>query len=84
MELILKGKIKEAIRNIYNSEVADDQIQLQETRKDFRGDFTLVVFPLLRFSKNTPEKTAETIADLPDCEFCTDFRFQCDQGFSES
>ena len=61
MEIVLKGKIREAIGKIYNSEVSDDLIQLQETRKDFRGDFTLVVFPLLRFSKNTPEKTAETI-----------------------
>ena len=61
MEIDLKGKIKEAIKVVYNSEVSDELIQLQETRKDFRGDFTLVVFPLLRFSKNTPEKTAETI-----------------------
>ncbi len=61
MEIVLKGKIKEAIGKIYNSDVSDDLIQLQETRKDFKGDFTLVVFPLLRFSKNTPEKTAETI-----------------------
>ena len=36
---------------------------MQETRKDFKGDFTLVVFPLLRFSKNTPEKTGETIGN---------------------
>jgi arginyl-tRNA synthetase len=63
MEIALKDKIREAIRYLYNSEVADDLIQLQETRKDFKGDFTLVVFPLLRFSKNTPEKTAETIAN---------------------
>ena len=61
MEIVLKEKIKEAVKNIYNSEVADDLIQIQETRKDFKGDFTLVVFPLLRFSKNTPEKTGETI-----------------------
>jgi arginyl-tRNA synthetase len=61
MENILKGRIKEAVQNIYRHEVSDDLIQLQETRKDFKGDFTLVVFPLLRFSKNTPEKTAETI-----------------------
>lgn len=63
MESALKGRIKEAIRIIYNSEVNDDLIQIQETRKDFKGDFTLVVFPLLRFSKNTPEKTAESIGD---------------------
>jgi arginyl-tRNA synthetase len=61
MEIVLKGKIKEAIRKAYNSDVSDDLVQLQETRKDFKGDLTLVVFPLLRFSKNTPEKTAETI-----------------------
>jgi arginyl-tRNA synthetase len=61
MEIVLKGKIREAVRNIYNCEVPDDLIQIQETRKDFKGDFTLIVFPLLRCSKNTPENTGETI-----------------------
>ena len=51
MEIVLKGKIKEAIGKIYNSDVSDDLIQLQETRKDFKGDFTLVVFPLAAFLK---------------------------------
>ncbi len=63
MEIILKEKIKEAVKIVYNSYVTDDLIQIQETRKDFKGDFTLVVFPLLRFSKNTPEKTGETIGN---------------------
>lgn len=63
MEIILKDKIKKAIEEIYNGEVSDDLIQLQETRKEFRGDFTLIVFPLLRFSKNTPEKTGESIGN---------------------
>ncbi len=61
MESVLKGKIKEAVKILYNSDVADDLIQIQETRKDFNGDITLIVFPLLRFSKNTPENTGETI-----------------------
>ena len=63
MEIILKDKIKEAVRILYNSEVTNNLIQLQETRKEFKGDFTLVVFPLLRFSKNTPEKTGESIGN---------------------
>ena len=63
MEIILKDKIKEAVRVLYNSEVTNNLIQLQETRKEFKGDFTLVVFPLLRFSKNTPEKTGESIGN---------------------
>ena len=64
MEVLLKEKIKEAVRVLYNSELTDNLIQLQETRKDFRGDFTLVVFPFLRFSKNTPEQTGESIGNF--------------------
>jgi arginyl-tRNA synthetase len=63
MEIVLKEKIKEAVKIIYNSIVTDDLLQIQDTRKDFKGDFTLVVFPLLRFSKNTPERTGETIGN---------------------
>lgn len=61
MEIILREKVKEAVRKLYASDVNSDLVQIQETRKDFKGDFTLVVFPLLRFSKNTPEKTGEMI-----------------------
>jgi arginyl-tRNA synthetase len=61
MEIVLKDKIKEAVNVLYNSKVSDCLIQLQETRKEFKGDFTLIVFPLLRFSKNTPEQTGESI-----------------------
>lgn len=63
MEIILKDKIIEAVKVLYNSEVPGKLVQLQETRKEFRGDFTLVVFPLLRYSKNTPEKTGESIGN---------------------
>jgi arginyl-tRNA synthetase len=63
MEIVLKGKVKEAVKVLYNSDVGEDLIQIQQTRKDFKGDFTVVVFPLIRFSKNTPEKTGETIGN---------------------
>ena len=63
MEIILREKIKEAVKALYNIDATNDLIQVQETRKDFKGDFTLVVFPLLRFSKNTPEKTGESIGN---------------------
>jgi hypothetical protein len=46
MERILKEKIREAVKVLFNTEVNDELFQVQETRKDFRGDFTLVVFPL--------------------------------------
>jgi arginyl-tRNA synthetase len=81
MEIILKEKIKEAVKSIYNSEVKDDLIQIQETRKDFNGDFTLIVFPLLRFSKNTPEKTGETIGNYLVSNFPAVSGFNVIKGF---
>ncbi len=81
MEVILREKIKEAVKILYNSDVGNELIQVQETRKDFRGDFTLVVFPLLRYSKNTPEKTGETIGDYLVKNFNSVARFNVVKGF---
>ncbi len=81
MEIVLKNRIKEAIKNLYNCSVGDDLIQIQETRKDFRGDFTLVVFPLLRCSKNTPEKTGETIGNYIIENFTEFAAFNVIKGF---
>ena len=81
MEIVLKSKIKEAVKILYNCEVADDLIQIQETRKDFKGDFTLVVFPLLRFSKNTPENTGETIGNYLVDKFPAISGFNVIKGF---
>ncbi|MGA2405584.1 MAG: arginine--tRNA ligase [Bacteroidales bacterium] len=81
MEIVLKEKIREAVKSIYNSEVTDDLIQIQETRKDFKGDFTLVVFPLLRFSKNTPENTGETIGNYLIDKFPAVSRYNVIKGF---
>jgi arginyl-tRNA synthetase len=81
MEIVLKEKVKEAVRILYNSEVANDLIQIQETRKDFKGDITLVVFPLLRFSKNTPEKTGETIGRYIVDQFPSISGFNVIKGF---
>jgi arginyl-tRNA synthetase len=81
MEIVLKEKIREAVKSIYNCEVTDDLIQIQETRKDFKGDFTLVVFPLLRFSKNTPENTGETIGNYLIDKFPAVSRYNVIKGF---
>ncbi len=81
MEIVLKDKIKEAVKILYKCEVADNLIQLQETRKDFRGDFTLVVFPLLRFSKNTPEQTGESVGNYLITNFPAISGFNVIKGF---
>ncbi len=55
--------IQAGIQALYGAEVTPDQIQLQKTKKEFKGHLTLVVFPFLRISKKAPEQTAREIGD---------------------
>jgi len=63
IEKILKEKVIDAVQKIYGQLAEEKTIQIQRTRKDFEGDFTLVVFPLLRVSKKPPEQTASEIGE---------------------
>ncbi|PLX13728.1 MAG: arginine--tRNA ligase, partial [Marinilabiliales bacterium] len=57
----LKEAVSIAVKKLYGQEPVEKTVQFQRTRKDFEGDFTLVVFPLLRLSKKPPEQTANEI-----------------------
>ena len=50
-----------AIEALYSQEFSTQQIQIQKTKKEFEGDLTLVVFPLLKVTKKSPEHSAEEI-----------------------
>ena len=52
-----------AIKQIYNQEIAESVINLQETRKEFEGQATIVVFPFTKISKKSPEETATAIGE---------------------
>lgn len=58
---ILKHQITQALQNLYQVEVKDEQIALEQTKPDFEGDFTFVVFPYLKQSKKGPEQTAQEL-----------------------
>ena len=53
-ESFIASKAALAINELYNAQVDASTLQVQVTRKEFEGDFTLVVFPLLRLSHSTP------------------------------
>ena len=63
IEITLAQSVAEAIKKLYGAEVGTEKIQLQKTRKEFEGDFTLVVFPFLALSKKRPEETAQEIGE---------------------
>jgi len=63
IELIIRDQIVKAIEKCYQQQIDPNLIQLQNTRKEFEGDITLVVFPFVRISKKSPELTAAEIGD---------------------
>ena len=46
MEKILSKEIAEALSHLYSVTVREEEILIQKTRKEHRGDYTLVLFPL--------------------------------------
>ncbi len=51
----------QAVKALYDASLPETQVTLQETRKEFEGHITIVVFPVTRFSKKSPEQTADEI-----------------------
>ena len=62
-ESFIAGKAVLAIKDLYNTDIQPSDIQVQVTRKEFEGDYTLVVFPLLRISHSSPDATGKAIGD---------------------
>ena len=58
---ILKQYILQAVQELYN--VSLEAVELQQTKKEFVGDVTLVVFPLLRHIKGNPVQIGEQIGE---------------------
>lgn len=52
---------KKAVTELFGKDLSDQQIQFQKTRKEFEGDITLVVFPLVKISGKGPEQTGELL-----------------------
>ncbi len=63
IEQQITGAIITGIKELYGADVAANQVQLQKTKKEFKGHLTLVVFPFLRMSKKSPEQTAQEIGE---------------------
>lgn len=57
----IEGGAIATLKELYALDV--DAVELQQTRKDFEGDLTVVVFPYLRASKKGPEQTAQELGE---------------------
>ena len=52
-----------AVKELYGADITTEMAQLQNTREEFEGNLTLVVFPFLKLSHKRPEETAEAIGE---------------------
>lgn len=59
----LYAAVTDAALALFGSTPGDTEVQIQKTRKEFTGDLTLVVFPLLKYSRKTPEFTGNMIGE---------------------
>lgn len=63
IESIVQDAVIQAVKELFDSEVEASQVQIQNTRKDFEGDVTVVVFPLVRLARKSPEETANMLGE---------------------
>ena len=57
----IQNSVIKAVKELYNKDV--ETVDFQETRKDFEGDITLVVFSLLRHIKGNPAEIGTKIGN---------------------
>ena len=63
MNFIVDATVK-AVKHLYNTDIIAADINLQETRKEFEGQVTIVTFPFTKFSKKSPEQTGTEIGEF--------------------
>ena len=57
----LSNQVKQAVKSIFTIEL--ESVEFQATRKEFVGDITVVIFPMLRFIKENPLQIGEAIGN---------------------
>lgn len=63
IEDIIKEGVCEAVRNLYDTEANPSAATPSATRKEFEGDFTVVVFPFVKAARKSPEAVAQEIGE---------------------
>ena len=61
IEEIIAGGVADAVKALYGADIDPKSVQVDQTRKDFEGHLTVVVFPYLKVSHKKPEETAAEI-----------------------
>lgn len=80
MDFIIEATLK-AVKHLYQTEITPADVNLQETRKEFEGQVTIVTFPFIKFSKKSPEQTGNDIGNFIQQELFEVSGFNLIKGF---
>src|SRR6201985_858635 len=80
MNFIIESALK-AVKHLYQTELTAADISLQETRKEFEGQVTIVTFPFTKFSRKSPEQTGTEIGEFIKNELKEVSAFNVIKGF---
>jgi len=81
IENYISNEFCKAINNLYSQNVDIKLVQVQKTKKDFNGDYTINVFPFLKISKKPPEQTATEIGNYLKIKILEINSFEVIKGF---
>ena len=59
IQTLLETKVKEGFIILFETTIPS--VEFQATRKDFEGDITIVIFPMLKYKKGNPVQIGESI-----------------------
>ncbi|WP_107828194.1 arginine--tRNA ligase [Mucilaginibacter yixingensis] len=62
MDFIIDATLK-AVKHLYNTDITPADVSLQQTRKEFEGQLTIVTFPFTKLSRKSPEQTGADIGE---------------------
>ena len=80
MKKQITEKVISFCRDRYGKEVSEDKIVFQPTKKEFEGDYTIVVFPLAKVAGKAPDAIAAEIGDELVAEGLA-VRYNVEKGF---
>ena len=61
LELLIATALKDVLKELYDLDIETDKSLVQKTRKEFEGDFTIVVFPYVKAARKAPDAVANEI-----------------------
>lgn len=79
MQEVLTQKVNEAVKAIFQVDLPN--VEFQPTRKDFEGDITVVIFPMLRHIKGNPQQIGNQIGEFLEREVDAVSAFNVVKGF---